>query len=170
MHKQNTKRSGFTIVELIIVIVVIAILASISIVSYMGIANRAKTAKAQMHAKGVEDVANAYYAFNGAYPTSVSQFTSAVIALPTGTDILLNAGNLGPDNGENSVVYKYVLTGSVATGACIYYWSFIPIEGTRDWDGAPAAGEPGRSKPVYLGTANHSNCSASAAKGNGPSP
>ena len=39
------KKSGFTIVELLIVIVVIGILAAITIVSYNGIQNRSKNAK-----------------------------------------------------------------------------------------------------------------------------
>ena len=42
MTKQ-TKSSGFTIVELLIVIVVIAILAAITIVAYNGIQDRANT-------------------------------------------------------------------------------------------------------------------------------
>jgi len=44
--KQNS-RSGFTIVELLIVVVVIAILAAITIVAYNGIQNRAKQSAAQ---------------------------------------------------------------------------------------------------------------------------
>jgi len=43
----HTKRTGFTIVELLIVIVVIGILATITIVAYNGISNRAKVASAQ---------------------------------------------------------------------------------------------------------------------------
>ena len=45
MRHSNTK-SGFTIVELLIVIVVIAILAAITIVAYNGIQNRAKASEA----------------------------------------------------------------------------------------------------------------------------
>ncbi len=44
-------RSGFTIVELLIVVVVIAILAAITIVAYNGIQNRAKASAAQATAK-----------------------------------------------------------------------------------------------------------------------
>lgn len=36
----TTQRSGFTIVELLIVVVVIAILAAITVVAYTGIQNR----------------------------------------------------------------------------------------------------------------------------------
>lgn len=39
-------KSGFTIVELLIVVVVIAILAAITIVAYNGIQNRAKKSSA----------------------------------------------------------------------------------------------------------------------------
>ncbi|MBC7943391.1 prepilin-type N-terminal cleavage/methylation domain-containing protein [Candidatus Saccharibacteria bacterium] len=42
----SPRKSGFTIVELLIVIVVIGILAAISIVAYSGIQERAKVAKA----------------------------------------------------------------------------------------------------------------------------
>jgi len=45
MKAVSHNRSGFTIVELLIVIVVIAILAAISIVAYNGIQARAETAK-----------------------------------------------------------------------------------------------------------------------------
>jgi prepilin-type N-terminal cleavage/methylation domain-containing protein len=41
----NRNRSGFTIVELLIVIVVIAVLAAISIVTYRGISERAESTK-----------------------------------------------------------------------------------------------------------------------------
>lgn len=46
-YSDNMKiKSGFTIVELLIVIVVIAILAAISVVAYNGIQDRSKTAQA----------------------------------------------------------------------------------------------------------------------------
>lgn len=63
-------RSGFTIVELLIVIVVIGILAAITIVAYNGIQTRAENTKT---IKGVSDyikVFMSYKAVNGNYPSS----------------------------------------------------------------------------------------------------
>lgn len=50
---QRTIRSGFTIVELLVVVVVIGILASISLVAYNGIQNRANDAARMAEASEV---------------------------------------------------------------------------------------------------------------------
>ena len=59
-------RSGFTIVELLIVIVVIAILAAISIVAYTGIQNRARASAIISDLKATEKALNAYKVTTGA--------------------------------------------------------------------------------------------------------
>lgn len=61
-------RSGFTIVELLIVIVVIAILAAISIVSYNGIQNRANDTAVQSDLRNLANKILQYDATNGTYP------------------------------------------------------------------------------------------------------
>lgn len=50
----KTNKTGFTIVELLIVIVVIAILAAITIVAYNGIQNRAKVNRATTELRSLE--------------------------------------------------------------------------------------------------------------------
>lgn len=70
---QKTK-SGFTIVELLIVIVVIAILATISVVAYSGIQQRAnntvRIAAAKEWVKSIEQ----YIAVNQAYPATLNTY------------------------------------------------------------------------------------------------
>lgn len=64
----NKSRSGFTIVELLIVIVVIAILATVSIVAYNGIQQRARNSQRISDIKAIANAVELYYADNGSYP------------------------------------------------------------------------------------------------------
>ena len=68
------KKSGFTIVELLIVIVVIAILAAITVVAYTGINQRATTSTRASTARTLSNAIENYYTINGTYP-SVDQLT-----------------------------------------------------------------------------------------------
>lgn len=63
-------KSGFTIVELLIVIVVIAILASITLVSYNGTQKRARDARRIADAGKITDALDLYYLQNGSFPTN----------------------------------------------------------------------------------------------------
>src|SRR5690606_23682223 len=118
-------------------------------VSYTGEQERAKTSKAKVNAETVKRVAEAYFARNNTYPTSVSQFRSGLVTLPS--DIQIHRiGTFDASVGENTVAYKYVGTASSAPGACIYYWSFTPIDSPSTWPGKPANGQPGRTEPEFL--------------------
>lgn len=70
--KRTNRKSGFTIVELLIVIVVIGILAAITIVAYNGIQNRANDTAVQADLKAFATKMGLYQADNGAYPTALS--------------------------------------------------------------------------------------------------
>jgi prepilin-type N-terminal cleavage/methylation domain-containing protein len=61
-------KSGFTIVELLIVIVVIAILAAISIVAYNGIQSRARDAERKSDISAIQKHIEIFYINNGFYP------------------------------------------------------------------------------------------------------
>jgi len=63
-------RSGFTIVELLIVIVVIAILATISIVAYNGIQQRARASEASTALTQAKKKLELYRVDNSTYPTT----------------------------------------------------------------------------------------------------
>ncbi len=60
-------KSGFTIVELLIVIVVIAILAAISIVAYNGIQQRARDSQRSAEMASIEKALQLYYIDNGGW-------------------------------------------------------------------------------------------------------
>ena len=156
--------AGFTIVELLIVIIVIGILATISIVAYSGVQNRAKDSKAAINANTTQKAAEAYFADNGAYPTTTAMFSASIITLPSSITLLkaatastIPSPNVSAANGENSILYRYILTSGVATGACIFFWDFVPAGG----------GSAAISSGIYLGNATSSNCSATVpANGN----
>lgn len=62
------RRSGFTIVELLIVIVVIAILAAVTIVAYNGITSRTKDARRLSDLASIQKGLELYFADNNSYP------------------------------------------------------------------------------------------------------
>lgn len=140
LSKINTNsRSGFTIVELLIVIVVIAILAAITIVAYNGIQSRAKTSSAQSAAVNLDKKIETYNALNSQYPntadvitcqgtsgacgtqnsvatTTTSEWYSAPSGTATQSTVLPTAAPANPN------MLWYFPSGTV--GACIYYWDY----------------------------------------------
>lgn len=65
----NKTKSGFTIVELLIVIVVIGILAAITVVAYSGIQARAENSKTVSAVQAYKKALLHYAIDNGSYPT-----------------------------------------------------------------------------------------------------
>ncbi len=124
MTLKQTKESGFTIVELIIVVVVIAILAAITIVAYSGISNRAKASTAKSNAESVQKVVETYAADDSTtgYPTlaELNAYTG-LSRIPTG--VTVNSTNMtGAANGDGKTI-QYVNKGT--TGGCIGYWDVV---------------------------------------------
>lgn len=75
---KDSHRSGFTIVELLIVIVIIGILAAITLVAYSGMTARANTANAQNAAENTSKKAETYNVEGtGGYPTTLATLTGA---------------------------------------------------------------------------------------------
>lgn len=70
MRSNNLNKSGFTIVELLIVIVVIAILAAITITVFNGIQQRATNARIISGVKTYYAAILQYKTVNGSYPVS----------------------------------------------------------------------------------------------------
>lgn len=70
MRRMKKSKSGFTIVELLIVIVVVAILAAISIIAYNGIQDRAKLSRIQSELNSYVKGLSLVVIKDGAYPVS----------------------------------------------------------------------------------------------------
>lgn len=116
----RNSKSGFTIVELLVVIVVIGILAAISIVSYSGITNRAKVASIQSDLASASKQLKVFYVDNGVYPATIS--TNCAVS-PTTTTNLCFKPSMGND--FTSTPYSrptdqsFILT--VTNGALVYH-------------------------------------------------
>jgi type IV pilus assembly protein PilA len=117
-------KSGFTIVELLIVVVVIAILAAITIVAYNGIQNRAKKSSAISTAQSVLKKIEAYEAVVGSYPTTTGQLTAAAANNEpysvTGVNFVYAFPSSAPSN-ENTII---ITTCDSAQGNQIVYWDY----------------------------------------------
>lgn len=70
-------RTGFTIVELLIVIVVIAVLAAISVVAYTGIQGRARDAQRIQDMSTIVKALEVYKTIHGGYPERVGTSEAA---------------------------------------------------------------------------------------------
>lgn len=74
-----SRKSGFTIVELLIVIVIIGILAALVIVAYNGIQARANDSKRITDMRNMKTAIQAYYIDNGTYPPTNFQGLSGYL-------------------------------------------------------------------------------------------
>ena len=137
--KNNQKKSGFTIVELLVVIVVIGILAAITIVSYTGITAKASTAKNQANAQSTQNVAEAMNADNGFYPalavgaaasygltggSDTTRLPAGVTPVPDAATEVITATTAKGDTTKNNVSYSCLTTCTSSTGGRIGYWDF----------------------------------------------
>ena len=132
MNLLNTKslriKSGFTIVELLIVIVVIAILAAITVVAYNGIQNRANDAALQNDLKNIAKQMEFYKVDNGIYPVGNTELAKLDIKVAKSS---YSTGNSGWGK-EYNILYcrvaadgpdKFALVASSKSGNVFIYKS-----------------------------------------------
>lgn len=141
-------KSGFTIVEILIVIVVIAILAGITIVAYNGIQNRANDVAVQNDLRNFGTQMQVYKADNGAYPGSKFSGAPNDITPSLGIKATKSAYGLDQQNYtfrycRNTTTDQYVLIAKsksgnyfkitsdtgLSTNAAVYGWGVCDIVG-----------------------------------------
>ncbi len=135
----NNRRSGFTIVELLIVIVVIAILAAISVVAYNSIQTRARNTVLQSDLRnaatqlGADNATDGYYPSGSVVPSNlVTSDTNSFQYTSDGANYCLTATSSVPDAGTYHIGSA---TGTVQEGAC---------------DGHVAGGSGGGTQPIAI--------------------
>lgn len=92
MKMDRAAKSGFTVVEILVVIVVIAILATVTIVSYRGVTERATDASQVVAIDGWEKALKIYYARNGKLPAVTVASEAPAFAGGTSTQRTLCLG------------------------------------------------------------------------------
>ncbi|MFA4029787.1 MAG: hypothetical protein GDYSWBUE_001081 [Candidatus Fervidibacterota bacterium] len=80
--KIRRRKSGFTLIELMVVMVILVLLAGGVSVMVVGRIEEAKRARAKMDIQALEAALDMYYAHNGYYPTT-EQGLRALIVKPT---------------------------------------------------------------------------------------
>lgn len=141
-------KTGFTLVELLIVIVVIAILAAISVVAYNGIQDRARTTSGHQLASDIAKKAEMYNTLKSEYapskqylimadPDHATVPLSPPEARPDDPNAIINLNAAAPtdetygktaaDNGTK-IAYRACPSGSFTiprTGGIVYYWDYV---------------------------------------------
>ncbi len=147
--QQHTQlqRSGFTLVELLIVIVVIAILAAITVVAYNGVSKRAQASALQANLAQVSTKLGTYFVDNSTYPNLLSDIgitdsvgasyyysvdntanpaTWCVTATNNTANYFVSSANSQPTSGS-CPISNLVLNPSVAS---THYWGYYGAGGT----------------------------------------
>lgn len=152
MHRP-TKKSGFTIVELLIVVVVIAILAAISIVAYTNIQSRAVNSSILATAGQTVGLLRSYIAVNDAYPltsgdaclvSGASSCTAGGSARNRSTTLDANLRTIGnipepmPDARPeyNGIVYSYAASGREMDDTPLHAIVIFSLVGTQQQCGS----------------------------------
>ncbi|HVA76971.1 MAG TPA: type II secretion system major pseudopilin GspG [Candidatus Binataceae bacterium] len=82
MRTRLRNQDGFTLIEIMVVIMIIGLLALMVVPRLRGVADRAKTTKAQADIQELKQALDRYYLDNGSYPTT-DQGLAALVSPPT---------------------------------------------------------------------------------------
>lgn len=97
LEKQRSKRSGFSLVELVVVVLIMGVIAAVAIPKMAGSTQTAKDNSAKSTLAVLRNAVELYYANNGAYPgTDQATFQTALAAYikgPFPTCPVVNANN-----------------------------------------------------------------------------
>ncbi len=73
MKRHNGKRSGFTIIEIMVVVVIIGVLAALVLPSFVGRIGQAKSSVAKQKLANIEQAIELFYTDCGRYPEEMDE-------------------------------------------------------------------------------------------------
>lgn len=133
-NKNTFYKSGFTIVELLVVIVVIGILATVGFIQYVGMQDRAREAVLRSDLTSAAEILNIDQVRTGSYPEEMDQ-------ADRGSGLPASAGTEYQYRADNSVEPPiFCLTGINGPVALFITQDGVINEGTCEGDHGPIAG------------------------------
>lgn len=117
-YQNHTKRSGFTIVELLIVIVVIAILAAITIVAFNGVQDRARSSAASSSSTQAAKKIKVWQVDNELQSPDCPKFYELVTGTTTGAPAVPTPPVVCTFTYKDAS-YQYTPSSTVAGGYCV---------------------------------------------------
>jgi len=133
MGRNNLAKTGFTLLELLVVISIIGILLAVGSVSFSTAQKKGRDSRRQADMTAVQKSLEQYYSLATAYPSDVSSGGSISYS---GSTLM----NVVPDDpkGSGSYTYTYTAVPTTLSGYC--YCAYLETSGTGNADSAGSDG------------------------------
>ena len=100
-HEKIARRSGFTLVELLLVVAILGVLAGVAVVNVQGFGTESRIKSTRMSINAIETAARTYEIRHGKYPDSIDQLMQPDGAYPALLDAKAKNDSFG-----NAFAYK----------------------------------------------------------------
>jgi general secretion pathway protein G len=134
--KKHSKKSGFTMIELLVVIVILGILSVIGLGSFSASQQKARDSRRKTDLRTIGDALEVYYNDKGGYPSSAS---GLILGCGAAAQETCTPGGIW-ENSDNSTTYMVQIPTDPSGGMYYYisdgtyYQIYARLENDRDRD------------------------------------